>query len=93
MATIKKGPNRFYVEDDFNHVVAQISFFPEGKDKLVIEHTFVPRALTGQGIGQELVNQVCDYARQEHRKVVPVCWFAKKVMTESDEYSDVLETR
>jgi uncharacterized protein len=48
--------------------------------------------LAGQGLGLQLVNSVCDYARQENRKIIPICWFAKKVMTESDEYKDVLES-
>jgi len=92
MPTIKQGNNRFYVEDNYQRVIAQISFSPRGEDKLVIEHTFVPQILEGRGIGQQLVDSVCDYARQEHRKVVPVCWFAKKVMTESDGYQDILDT-
>ena len=41
-------------------------------------------------MGQQLVKKIVDYARQENKKIIPLCPFAKKVMTKDKEYEDVL---
>lgn len=90
MEIIKKGKDRFYIGDNESSALAEITFSMKSKDLLIIERTSVSEALRGQGIGRQLVKKVADYARQENMKIKPHCKFAQKVMTDSDEYRDIL---
>jgi predicted GNAT family acetyltransferase len=90
MEDIKKAIDKFYIGESTENVKAEITFTEKDTDVLVIEHTRVSEELKGQGIGLKLVRKVAEYARQESKKIKPVCTFAKKVMTENDEYKDVL---
>ena len=44
-------------------------------DQIVLTHTEVPEALSGQGIGSKLVSGVLDAIRAEGTKVIPQCEF------------------
>jgi hypothetical protein len=90
MDAIKKDKNIFYVGADVKNVAAKITFVNRGEDKIVIKHTFVSEPFRGQGLGLQLVKEVVEYARQENKKIIPKCPFAKEVMTKNDDYSDVL---
>ncbi len=90
MKAVKKGINQFYAGEDAEHALAEITFVPTGEDKIIIDHTYVSEVLKGQGVGKQLVKKVIEYARQENKKIIPLCPFAKKVMTKSNEYNDVL---
>jgi predicted GNAT family acetyltransferase len=89
MQEIKKGKNNFYLGEESNPL-ASISFALADDDKIIIEHTVVSDSLIGQGIGGQLVSKVAEYARGENKKVIPHCSYAKKVMTQNNEYADIL---
>ncbi len=62
-----------------------------GNGRLVIQHTEVARELQGTGASHALLDEAVNYARHQKMKVVPVCPFAKKVMTyKREKYGDVL---
>ncbi|MGV8906282.1 MAG: GNAT family N-acetyltransferase [Acetobacterium sp.] len=90
METIKKGENKFYMGEDETVPIAEINFYPNGEKEINIDHVYVARALRKQGIGKILVDQVVAIARTEHKRINPVCSYAEKVLTENDEYTDVL---
>jgi predicted GNAT family acetyltransferase len=90
MDAIKKGKNIFYIGADVDSVSAKITFVHRGEDNIIIKHTFVSEPFRGQGLGLQLVKEVAEYARQENKKIIPKCPFAKEVMTKNDEYWDVL---
>lgn len=90
MQDIQKNKNQFYLGEDPVNFLAEITFVPTGEDKLIIDHTYVSETLKGQGVGKQLVEKVVEYARQENIKIIPLCPFAKSIMTGSDEYQDVL---
>lgn len=90
MENIKQAPNQFYVGNNPQNPQAQITFDRKGSDQLVIDHTYVAKALSGQGLAEQLVDKVACYARQENKKIIPVCPYAKKVLTSKPEYKDVL---
>ncbi len=60
------------------------------KEQMVINHTQVFDGFEGQGIARQLVMAAVDFARKEGRKIMPVCSYAKAVLTRTDEYHDVL---
>jgi predicted GNAT family acetyltransferase len=90
MDAIKKDKNIFYIGADANNMTAKIIFVHKDEKTIIIKSTFVSEPLRGQGVGLQLVKEVAEYARQENKKIIPTCPFAKKVMTINDEYKDVL---
>lgn len=90
MTDIKKGENKFFVGESETDPLAEISFVPTGDTNLIIDHTVVKDELRGQGIAGELVEKVVNYAREEGKKVIPVCSYAKNKMVKTPEYQDVL---
>ena len=59
-------------------------------EQMVINHTQVFDGYEGQGIARQLVMAAVDFARKNNRTIVPVCSYAKAVLTRTDEYQDVL---
>lgn len=86
---IKSGKNSFYIGEDPANPEAEITFIPDG-GILTVDHTFVSENLRGRGIALKLVNKVAEYARTEDKKIIPLCSYARKVMTGSGDYADVL---
>jgi len=80
------GQDRFVVEVD--GAVAQLLYRLE-PGRLIIEHTRVPEALGGRGIGSALVKAALDWARDEDFTVVPWCPFTRRWLSE---HHDVAET-
>ncbi len=60
-------------------------------DKWVITHTGVREAYEGKGIARKLVLKVIEAARAKGVKILPVCSYAKRLMTGKEEFKDVLQ--
>lgn len=86
---IKKGNLKFYIGEDESNALAKITFIYKDNN-LVIEHTIVSDALKGQGVARTLVDAVVAFAKEENLKIIPVCDYAKKVLTQDETYRDVL---
>lgn len=72
--------------------VAFIEYRREG-NRIVLTHTEVPEALSGQGVGSKLVRGVLDRLRVEGTKVVPRCEFVAAYVERHPEYRDLLADR
>jgi len=90
LITINKGFKSFYVGDSEENPLAEMVFTFEGKDMIIIDHTFVSDALKGQSVGRQLLQMLVDWARKENKKIIPVCPFAKAEMMKNTDYADVL---
>lgn len=90
MHEVKKDNNQFYIGDNIENFLAKVTYVPTGEDKIIIDHTIVSETLKGQGVGGILVKKVIDLAREENKKIIPLCPFAKHFMSKTDEYNDVL---
>ncbi|QCT73784.1 GNAT family N-acetyltransferase [Macrococcoides canis] len=86
---INSAPGKFYI-GDIQVPKALMTYFQSREGHMIINHTEVSEALRGQHVGQSLVDFAADYARNNHMKIIPVCPFAKKVMTHNEKYDDVL---
>ena len=79
----------FYVEND-GKPIGKMEYMFAGPQKMVIIHTEVNDAWKGKGIAGRLIKAGVDYARIHHKKILPLCKFAKKILETTPEYSDVL---
>ncbi|ADQ16943.1 GNAT family N-acetyltransferase [Leadbetterella byssophila] len=70
--------------------VGEMTYSKAGTSKIIIDHTQVDPSQNGKGVGKKLVNAGVAYARENGLKILPLCPFAKKVLTGSEEYQDVL---
>lgn len=82
--------DKFYIGSDLDSPQAEIEFETDADNNVVVTHTYVSDVFKGQGVGKKLVNAVVDFARENNRKIVPICSFAKAILEKSEEYADVL---
>ncbi|WP_347861327.1 GNAT family N-acetyltransferase [Salimicrobium sp. PL1-032A] len=85
---IKQSNERFYI-GDVEAPDGYIHFVNFGEDKLIIDHTYVEESLREQGVGERLVDAVSDHAREEGRKIIAHCPYARQVLTGKEKYNDV----
>ena len=72
---------------------AEMTYTRSGASTIIIDHTGVPDALRGRGVGTALVARGVADARAEARRVIPLCPFAKALIARRPEWQDVLERR
>lgn len=84
------GKRGSFFIDDGGKQISKMDYMFAGPVKMVIIHTEVDDAWKGKGLGGKLVAAGVDYARGHHKKILPLCKFAKKIFETTPEYSDVL---
>lgn len=70
---------------------AEMTFSKAGARMIIIDHTGVPDAYKGQGVGLALVERAVADARAEGKTIVPLCPFAAAMFRKHPDWSDVLE--
>lgn len=85
---ILQEKGRFYIDND-GKTVAEITYTTPNNDTFIIDHTFVDESLRGQNVGEQLVASVVALARQQERKIIPLCPFAKREFEKKASYADV----
>ncbi|MCD7971218.1 MAG: N-acetyltransferase [Candidatus Azobacteroides sp.] len=81
--THNEESRRFEVYTD--NMIAYLTYSLEGNN-MIIPHTYVPRALEGQGIASAMVKEALEYARKNNFRVVPLCFFVRVYMERHPEY-------
>lgn len=71
--------------------VAEVTFSRAGDTMMIIDHTSVPDAFRGTGMGLALVRQAVEYARERGIKILPLCPFAAAQFKRHPEWADVLK--
>ena len=66
-----------------------ISYQDQG-NALIYDHTIVPQALGGRGVGSALDNYALNYARENDKKVIPQCSFVASYINKHAEYQDLV---
>ncbi|MCV0394077.1 MAG: N-acetyltransferase [Rhizobiaceae bacterium] len=69
---------------------AEMTFTKVGAHQMIIDHTEVPDAFRGQGIGARLVARAVEDARASGRTIIPLCPFAASQFRRHPEWADVL---
>ena len=71
---------------------AEMTFSKLGDNAIIIDHTGVPEAFRGQGIGLKLVERGVADARASGKKIIPLCPFAAAQFKRHPEWADVLKS-
>ena len=90
MLEIKKGVNKFYIGDSEENPLAEMTYVNSGENIIIVDHTFVSDELGGQGVGKLLLKEVVDWSREENKKIIPLCPYAKAQMEKNQEYHDLI---
>ena len=69
--------------------VAFVTYTDQG-DRIVLNHTEVPEALSGRGIGSNLARAALQEVRSRGLKVVPACEFIASYIQRHPEYRDMV---
>lgn len=77
----------FFLQEDGRRV-AKLTYSMAG-DIAIINHTEVDASLRGTGAGNQLVDALVAWARAHHKRVMPLCPFARSVFDRTPEYRDV----
>ena len=64
--------------------------YQQRANALVYDHTIVPPALGGKGVGSALVKHALNYARDHGKKVVPQCSFVASYIETHPDYQDLV---
>ncbi len=72
--------------------VAEMTYSKAGEHRIIIDHTGVPDAFRGQGVGQRLVTRAVEDARAAGKKIIPLCPFANAQFKRHPEWADVLNS-
>ena len=70
--------------------VSEMTYSRASAELIIIDHTDVPGALRGRGVGQVLVRRAVDDARREGFKIIPLCPYAKAQFERHAEWRDVI---
>jgi hypothetical protein len=88
--TASKG--RYVFRDAAGHE-AEMTWSKAGAGLVIIDHTEVPAAFRGQGLGLALVARAVDDARAAGKQILPLCPFARAQFDRHPEWHDVLQKR
>ncbi len=69
---------------------AEMTYSRASPTLIIIDHTGVPDALRGRGVGQALVERAVLDARRERFRIIPLCPFAKAQFERHPAWRDVL---
>ncbi|NLJ58261.1 MAG: N-acetyltransferase [Tissierellia bacterium] len=78
----------FYL-GEIKDCLAEIRFTHRDENIIAAESTKVSETLKGQGVGKKLVEKLVNYARNEKKKIIPVCPFVVATFEKTPEYADV----
>lgn len=70
---------------------AEMTYSRAGASRIIIDHTAVPDAMRGLGVGKRLVEAAVRDARIEGFKIIPLCPFAKATLAKHDDWQDVVQ--
>ncbi|WP_261337364.1 GNAT family N-acetyltransferase [Bacillus thermotolerans] len=86
---IEHENGRFFIEKD-GELLAELTYAPAGSSEIEVDHTYVSDELRGQGVAGQLVDEAAEYAREQNKKIIPTCTYAKAKMERDEKYKDVL---
>jgi len=90
MSEILKGDHKFYIGEDEHDPIAEITYKDKDENTIIADHTYVSEQLRGQGIAGKLFNELITFAKEENKKIIPLCSYVKVKMEGSPEYEELI---
>ena len=81
------GRGEFYIEREGRRV-GELTYSGAG-GAMVVGHTWVDPTLRGGRLAPRLVEAAVQHARNQGRKIVPICSYVRAVFGRSSAYADV----
>jgi uncharacterized protein len=85
----ENGPTRGRYVLRRNGAEAELTWSVLSPTRIIADHTGVPDAMRGTGVGRQLVERLVADARAEGVTVVPLCPFVKAQALRHPEWADV----
>lgn len=80
--------HQFYIQNN-GELIAEMTYSISSESLYIIDHTYVDDKYRGQGLAEDLMSTVVDYARHHQIKLFGLCPFAKRQLEMKSEYADV----
>lgn len=87
--TRETGPDRYEITVDGES--AGFARFIDDGDRRVFFHTEIGDEYGGRGLAKKLVQQALESSRSDGKRIVPVCPFVAKFVSNSDEFADLVD--
>lgn len=87
------GTKGRYVVRAADGTEAEMTFTKVGASRIIIDHTEVPDAFRGQGVGARMVARAVEDARSAGTTIIPLCPFAAAQFRRHPEWADVLNQK
>jgi len=71
--------------------LAEMTYSKAGNTLIIIDHTEVSEPLKGTGVGRQLLNAIVQMAREQGKKILPLCPFANSIFQKDASIRDVLQ--
>jgi predicted GNAT family acetyltransferase len=71
--------------------LAYMSYEEPDEQTIALQHTVVPEADRGHGVGGALVRTAIAHAREQGKRVIPTCPFVKAWLERHPDHGDVLK--
>ncbi|CTQ52549.1 hypothetical protein LP7551_01068 [Roseibium album] len=72
-------------------VAAELTFSVVNDQLIIADHTGVPDAMRGLGVGKALVERLVSDARKKQIKIVPLCPYVNALRKKHAEWADVFQ--
>lgn len=82
------GASRFVAHLDAGD--AYLAYRQSDANTLDLQHTLVPEAARGDGVGEALVQAALDHARARHQRIIPSCPFVASWIEQHPEAADLV---
>ena len=78
----------FYIHDEEDKKIAELTYSLEN-DVMTIDHTEVDPSKEGKGLGTKIVQYSVEFARENNRKINPLCPFAEVLFDKHEDWNDL----
>lgn len=81
---------KFLIQNAQHIKIAEMSYRWKDENTIIADHTWVDNSLRGQGVAHLLLDQLVEFARHKHIKIIATCSYIEVIFKRKKEFSDVV---